>query len=274
VPRTAPAGSTTGTLVHNGVVRSYQLDIPASYNGWRSIPVIVNLHGAGSNPQRQNDQTRMPELAGRQGYVVVAPQAAGSTWNLVPAFVGAPDVGPGVPVPTGDDAGFVNALMDHLESTLCLDKSREYVTGMSAGAGMATWLMCQPDTRFAAAAPVAGLTQGLFCPAPSVPPFITFHGDADPAVPYGGGNLAGLPLGIPSVEGRTNEFALKEGCTTQVRTTRIAANVEHKVWQCPPWAAAEVYKIIGGGHVWPGSVGNQSIDATRVILSFFAQHRL
>jgi polyhydroxybutyrate depolymerase len=275
-PKPVAAGTTSATFEFNGAVRSYQLDIPKSYNGRHKAPVVVNLHGTGSTPQRQNDQTRMPELAGGRGYVVVAPAAAGSFgWNIVPAFSGVTTPGvPTPPVPTGEDVGFVNALMDHLESELCLDTSREYITGMSSGAGMATWIVCQPDSRFAAAAPVAGLNMGIGCPSATLPPFITFHGDNDNAMPYEGQRIFNIPLPVPSIDTRATDFALRQGCQAEPRTTTLGPVVEHKVWKCPPGAAAEVYKILGGGHVWPGSGDNDTIDATRVMLSFFASHKL
>jgi polyhydroxybutyrate depolymerase len=118
---------------------------------------------------------------------------------------------------------------------------------------------------------------GKVCPATNLPPFITIHGDQDSAVPYTGGDLAGFPLGIPAVEDRTAEFAAKEGCTAGPAGTSVAADVVHIVWECPEGKAAEIYKVLDGGHAWPGAAVStpgwtQSIDASDVILDFFDAH--
>lgn len=202
----------------------------------------------------------------------------GPMWNVVDAFTGveADASTDDVDLSESDDVGFLDALADHLEATMCVDTAREYITGMSVGAGMATWASCQDGARFAATAPVAGMTQGLHCPAEEVPPFITFHGDADPAVEYAGGSLSGFELGIPGVEERAADFAQRQGCASATSEEPIGDDVIHIRWECPAGAAAEVYQILGGGHDWPGSPdpgATQTVDATALILDFFDAHR-
>jgi polyhydroxybutyrate depolymerase len=137
--------------------------------------------------------------------------------------------------------------------------------------------MCQPTSRFAAAAPVAGLTQGLACPTTDLPPFVAVADTADPQVSYTGGTLAGFKLGIPAVEDRMADFAQKQGCRATHRDTKVAKDVVHMVWNCPKGSAAELYKVIGGTHEWPGSPNGRpgttsGIDATARILDFFDAH--
>jgi polyhydroxybutyrate depolymerase len=272
------------TLQYGGAKRKYLISVPAQKGEHRAAPIVLDLPGFGSTSENQDASTRMASKGTKRGYVVVTPEASlatvgsstGPMWNIIDAFsTAAPEPDADVDLSESNDVGFLNALVDHLEATMCVDTNREYITGMSVGGGMTTWMMCQEGTRFAAAAPVAGLTQGLGCPASTVPPFITFHGDADSQVEYTGGKLSGFDLGIPAVEARAADFAKRQGCTSDRKETPIGDDVIHMVWDCPSGAAAEVYKILGGDHVWPGSAApgaTQTVDATSLILDFFDHH--
>jgi polyhydroxybutyrate depolymerase len=182
-----------------------------------------------------------------------------------------------VPFEAGDDIGFLLALLDELEQTLCVDTSREYASGMSNGAGMTMMLICEHDQRFAAAAPVAGVNLGTRCGAEHATPTMAFHGDRDQLVPYGGGTIFGYRLGLPTVEQRMTEMATLGGCDARPNTAEPLEGVRHFVWNCPQGMAAELYTVVGGRHVWPGAGSAPSphvTDATKLILDFFdAQQR-
>lgn len=279
-----PAPSGVQTIDVDGVARRYLISVP---NGAAATPrpIVLDLHGFTATAEAQDGLTDMARVGTERGYVVVTPEAVvasvgttkGPLWNFTAAYNG-PDVNVGVEtaLPEGDDVVFLNDLVDRLEGEVCIDTDREYVTGMSAGAGMSTWLVCQPTQRFAAFAPVAGVTQGKSCPAATVPPAIIFHGDADPLVPYTGGDLVGFPLGIPGVEERAADFAKRDGCEAKPSVENIGADVVHSTWTCPKGGGLELYKVIGGGHTWPGSPTDTSatrtVDATALILDFFDAH--
>lgn len=289
-------GTFAKTYQQGHTQRHYLLTIPKRYNGRTRTPVIINLHGADDTSARQNAMTDMPPAAGRRGYIVVAPDALTSTvktanvaidgglWNIVPSFTEpvastTTSVAVEANMSQVDDVVFLNGLLDSLERQLCIDPHREYATGMSAGAAMTTWLSCQPKQRFAAVAPVSGVNMPKYCPGNHLPPLVTFHGDADPAMPYTGNTVVGIALGVPTVDTRLNEIAGKEHCSTSPSETDIASDVVHRVWKCPPGSAVELYKIHGGGHAWPGAAtagslgrATQSINATNLILDFFAKH--
>ncbi len=280
---------TPQTFEIDGLERKYLLAVPEGYDGATPAPVVVDLHGFTSTAEAQDGASRLSEKGTKRGYVVVTPQALDADvgggpqplWNVF----GAEDTSTTLPTsttepveePVGNDLTFLNGLLDHLEDELCLDESREYVTGMSNGAGMSTWLVCQPSNRFAAAAYVSGINQVKACPASTVPPFIAFHGDADVPDPYTGGDLAGFPLGIPAVEDRVEEFGSKQGCSGERTEREVADDVVLISWSCPAGKAAELYKILGGSHSWPGSESTdpgttQSIDASDLMLDFFDEH--
>jgi polyhydroxybutyrate depolymerase len=302
-PTAKPAkpGTTSRTFTSGGVERHYLLTVPPKYSAKRAAPLVVVLHGANGTGAKVEATSRMPEKAGARGYVVVAPDAlnanvqtgsgsriTGGVWNIAGSFTDPATQSVGTTLPADqaqisdkDDVAFINSLVGSLEKELCIDPTREYVTGKSSGAGMSTWLACQTTKpRFAAIAPVAGVNMAKFCPGSNVPPLITFHGDQDQPMPYAGNTVVGIPLGVPSVDTRMAELADKEGCTGS-KTVKIGSDVEHTVWKCPGKNAVELYKVLGGGHTWPGEdpppegLGHvtKTIDATEVMLDFFAKHR-
>jgi polyhydroxybutyrate depolymerase len=282
----SPPSSGPQSLDMAGTARKYLISLPDETSTSGAPPLVLDLHGFGETAEAQDASTDMAAEGTRRGYIVVTPEALVSTvgtksgplWNDTAAFTGVPeDSSADVELSSSDDVAFLNKLVDHLEQTQCIDTDREFITGMSAGAGMTTWMACQPDSRFAAWAPVAGLTQGLVCPSTVLAPFVAFAGTGDQQVEYAGGKLAGFELGIPAVEDRMADFAARQGCGAGVTSTPIGSDVVHMVWGCPPGAAAELYKILGGAHTWPGSNPTTSgdtatISATTVILDFFDQH--
>lgn len=296
--RPAEPGISEETYDHSGFERTYLLSIPEGYDGTEPAPVIVNMHGARGTAELQNGTSDLPARAGERGYIVVSPNALSSTvstgsqvieggiWNIAEGFTEPTTDTTGNTTTTieaelaeGDDVGFINGLLDSLEETLCVDPAREYLTGKSNGAGMSIWLACQPGPRFAALAPVAGVNMTKFCPGTDVPPLVTFHGDADEPMPYAGGTVVDIELGVPSVDERLDEVAEASGCSSPTETP-IGDDVIHRVWSCPDGGGLELYKVLGGGHTWPGQVPapeglgrvTSTIDATELMLDFFDSH--
>ncbi len=116
------------------------IDLPPGYAaGDEPWPLVLFLHGAG---ERGTDlaivRTQgLPKINARAAlpFILVSPQVpAGEVWST--------------------DA--LVALMDHLEGTLRVDRSREYLTGISMGAfGAWELAMAMPD-RFAAVVAISG----------------------------------------------------------------------------------------------------------------------
>jgi polyhydroxybutyrate depolymerase len=124
-------------------------------------------------------------------------------------------------------------------------------------------------------------------------PVITFHGTADPILPFGGGtgtaNLSQLlddteatPAPIPTV---VQDWAARDGCDTRSVATDVADQVVLRHYRCPAGTDVQFYVIAGGGHTWPGSLASAAegatdgpttfqIDATSLMWSFFLRFQL
>ena len=166
-----------------------------------SMPLVILLHGSTGTGAEMLRASQLAETADRHGFVVVAPDGGiaadrGFVWNV-----------PGVPTVAGtlppenarDDVAYLTGLIDRLVQTGCIDGKRVYVTGLSGGGRMASWLGCVAARRFAAIAPVVGLRAGrplasdrtqvdpATCHSEVPLPLLAFAGDADTTNPVAGG---------------------------------------------------------------------------------------
>lgn len=261
------------SVVVDGVTRSYTLTVPSVHvaGTTKPIPLVLDFHGllegwAGTHPFATHFSTE----AEAEGFAVAYPLGSnnGINWD-----VSTDENNP--------DLRFVDSLVAQLGRTMCIDRSRIYITGLSYGAFMTSMLMCMRPNTFAAAAPVAGM-QARCTPTDRKVPFVTFHGTADPILPY------------PMFSDAPRSVAAGYGCagTPTVQTLQpdpdpaTGGAITRTTWDCTAAGSAAVsYVIGGGGHSWPGSeffswigfiVGPTatSLDATAVIWDFFRQHHL
>jgi polyhydroxybutyrate depolymerase len=255
-------------LTHGGLERTYMLHIPPSYDGRDAVPLVVNLHGFGSNGRQQANYSGFPAKADEEGFIVVSPDGAGQPlqWDLLRRR-------------PPDDIGFIGALIDQLEEDFCVDNGRVFVAGMSNGAALAQQLACAMPERFAAIAAVTVLFYPLACSTDRPIAVIAFHGTEDACVPFEGGPVtcgAGRAA-IPSTEDAAASWARHNGCNTVPARASFSASVRTVAYsECRDETAVVLFVVQGGGHTWPGAadvsrlgVTTQEVDATDQIWDFF-----
>ena len=280
--RAATPGVTTEHVTVDGTDREYLLSVPDGYDDGKLAPLLFDFHGFTSSMQEQAVYTHLAEQGGQRGYVVITPNGQGDVlrrWSLLPSAKVNPDV------------AFVQAMLRATNRTLCINPRRIFAAGISNGAMFSTVLACALPGRFAAIAPVAGINGAPVCDpgAPRVN-VLAFHGTADPIVPYQGGDYfsgtlarrtAGREQAQP-VDDAVATWAAFDGCGTPPTPAFVAEDVQRVVWpDCPANGTVVLYRIIGGGHTWPGAppvrasrlgATTPSISATNLILDFFDQH--
>ena len=150
----------------------YLLHLPKGYEtskkGW---PLVLFLHGAGERGDDLKKVSRhgLPKML-KNGMdlpcIVVSPQCSKHSWWTHP----------------GEQAALI-ALLDEIEKTHRVDKSRVYLTGLSMG-GFGSWMLASdyPD-RFAAVAPVCGGGDPSKAAKLKNTPIWVFHGARDFIVP-------------------------------------------------------------------------------------------
>jgi predicted peptidase len=154
----------------------YLVFLPQDFDPAGQWPLILFLHGnndVGQDISRLADSTLLEFVSDPQdfSFIVISPQLPSGFW---PKYIDP-----------------IEALLEHLVPLLAIDRSRMYLTGVSAG-GYGAWkYILKFPGRFAAAAPIAG--PASLSPSSPVPeevcvlkdlPIRVYHGDADSATPF------------------------------------------------------------------------------------------
>jgi len=139
----------------NGDTIPYRLFVPRAYNPHKKYPLVLFHHGGGGSGNDNKRQFEGPcprEWAGPERQknnpcFIVAPQIPRSGSRDRENQTNRTEV-------MREHIRTIHEILDHLEAEFSIDKSREYVTGLSMG-GECTWMSIieRPD-RFAAAVPI------------------------------------------------------------------------------------------------------------------------
>lgn len=244
-------------LEHDGRARTFDLFVPSGRSDGERIPLVINMHGWGSDKERQALFSQMSEDAQVRGYAVAYPEGFSSSWN------GGMCCG-GAVAEEVDDVGFVAAIIDDLEDRACIDRDRVYATGFSNGGYMAYRLACEAPGLFAAVAPVAAVmgVEPEECDADPPLSVIHFHGTADFNVAYDGRPW----LGVMGARDSMQAWAARNGCEPEPVVTLQEDDVTCETWpSCDGDAEVTLCTIDGAGHCWPGNAECTYGDSTTTI---------
>jgi len=278
---------------YDGLTRNYVVEMPRDYDGTRSVPLLVVLHGAGQTPDAIRNVTQFGRLVEELGFLVVYPEAIGLNWNDGRDVPGFPAYDLDV-----DDVGFIGAVIKRVAASFAIDPRRVYATGMSNGALMTHRLAWEAPELFAAAAPVMGaIPENLLAlPPPGASmPMLIMDGTADDVVPWEGGDVyyEGMFIGtLVSVPDSVAFWVAHNHCIEPPEVVALEdvdpqdGTRVYREYYLPGPEDAEVvfYRIEGGGHTWPGEDYNgslssvttgvsQDIDASRVVWEFCSQYQ-
>ena len=263
-------------------------------------PLVLALHGAGGTGLGLAALTGLVQRGPAAGCAVAFPDGVMHVWN---DGRGAPRLARRERV---DDVAFMQALVGHLRREGLTDGRRVYAVGMSNGGFLAEHLARNGLLDLAGVVLVASSATVSSRRARPVPApvhetrFLAFHGTSDPLVPYGGGPIGPLGRLVEHRENRSRTLA-RRGLTAPIEDvaadwsppgSRAVAHtaplpggpgeirVERLSWAAPGGSGprAEIYRIVGGGHTWPGAaqylparfVGRVAaqLDATGILLDF------
>ena len=270
------------TLVNGGLTREYRIYIPAVYNSNTAVPLVFNFHGYTSNNMAQEVYGDFRPIADTANFIVVHPQGTvilGSTaWNTFDL------------ASTPDDVSFVSDMIDSLKANYNIDLNRVYATGLSNGGFMSYDLACKLNSRIAAIASVTGSmipSHFASCSPLRPTPIMEIHGDADAVVPYSG--TGGL-IPFTHIDSLVKKWVTQNNCNptpimnqvANINTTDGCTAEHYEYTNGNNGSTVEFYKILGGGHTWPGtsimipSNGNTNMDfnASKEIWRFFRKFNL
>ena len=228
---------------------------------------MLAFHGRGETDEDLETYSGLDRLPAIVAYPQGLPGIAGkSGWQ------GTPYAAPGA-----DDIGFADAVIAHLQATLCVDATKIDATGKSDGGGLAALLACRsPEIDAIAVVSGAFYTALSTCLPRHGVAVLNFHGSDDTVIPYGGDTSRGL-LSVPAW---LTGWVTRDTCRQPATTFFDRDGVQAQRWSgCSHGATVENYRIEAGGHTWTGSTGDSGpggnttvVSATDLIGTFFAAH--
>lgn len=237
--------------------RTYEL-----FDGRREAapaPLILNLHGAGSEGPRHRRYTGFDAIAALYNVVVAYPTAPSDRWNDGRwDALGQPEKA------ARDDVGWLVALAADLIAKGVANPDQIYAIGHSNGGAMVRRLTCDaPDLLVGASIVGTTFLIDFDCNGGAPIPTAYFMGTADRVIPFQG-RPTGFEGIIPQNIGRAfsapssaSLIAANNGCgITRPRLMNDDPNdgvivIRHEHQLC--LAPFVFYEMRGGGHVWPGA---------------------
>lgn len=270
----------TSSFIFGDSLREFKIYLPQAYidNPSVEVPLVLNLHGYGSENWQQEFYGDFRPIADVDNFIICHPNgtfdATGTRFWNVGLFAASSSV---------DDVGFLSALIDTISTRYSIDDQKVFSTGMSNGGFMSYRLACDLPNKIKKIASVTGsMTPGLFanCTNTNAIPVMQIHGTADPLVPYNGNTTM---VGIEKVIGY---WVNQNGCDSVAVETNVSNdNTEDNSTatryefnsNCADNSSVVFYKVDNGGHTWPGSVfllpnavTNLDFSASAVIWKFFS----
>lgn len=249
------------SIMHDGENRTYILFTPDNYTASKTYPLVINMHGNGSDAPQQQFYSSFDDVADTAEVIVAYPNGIGNAWNV--GFV--------IPDTLQDDVGFISKLIDTISANYSIDENRVYAMGMSLGGFMSYRLACELNDRIAAIASVTGsMALPLYssCNPNKNIPVLQIHGTADSTVPYDGSFFA-APIDSVIAFWTSNNTCPGSPMITQLANTSTSDNctvAKYEYLSCAENTEVVFYKIDDGGHTWPGApilipaFGNTNLD--------------
>jgi polyhydroxybutyrate depolymerase len=272
--------------------RTYNVDIPSTYDGSQPVPLVVALHGAFSDGEEARARSGFTMLGEKEGFVSVYPNGIGifgllQHWNAryCCGRAQSADI---------DDVAFVLSVVDDVQQTLNIDPARVFLTGFSNGGMLAQRIAATHPDRFAA---VAVLSSSIGMRKPGDPsfqqlepasgniPILLLHGTHDRRFPIEGG-LPQKSRGdyeFMSFEQAVTYWKVANGCATQKETAwspNPGVHMRTVKSEAEPRIRVDYGELDRVGHRWPGIYFTSGLpmdhplkdfDGTAMIWNFFKE---
>ena len=146
-------------LAAAGEIMPYRLIVPESYDGAKSFPLVIALHGRGGNEDTMAMRPSgiMQSLARRHGYIVASPMGYRPDGGYGGVTAALPFAGPARIRASALSEQDVLEVIDRVLAEYRIDPDRIYLVGHSGGGGGVYRLASKFPDRWAAIAPIATL---------------------------------------------------------------------------------------------------------------------
>lgn len=127
--------------------RTYFVRLPADYDPGRRYPVVYQLHGCSSSPNRETNNVPVESASGNEA-IHVRGRAADDCWDNT------------------TDLPYFDALVADVERDYCVNPERRLLAGYSSGAFFAHRIACTRGDMIRGIATIAGGSPGSSCVSP------------------------------------------------------------------------------------------------------------
>ena len=241
-------------------------------------PLVVVLHGCTQNAAGYDQGSGWSRLADRRGFALLFPeQSRSNNPNLCFNWYNPEDTQRG-----SGEAASIRAMVELMITAHRIDRSRVFVTGLSAGGAMASVMLAAYPDVFAAGAIIAGLPFGCASSLPEAFSCMGGRGASDPAVLAASVRNASAHMGpwprVSVWQGSADQLVAPSNGEAIVaqwtrlhglslrpdRTEEVEGYPRHLWLGADGEVLIEQYEITGMGHgtpLMPGSEDGQSGEA-------------
>lgn len=283
------------TVTVDGRVYTYRLHIPADRDA-TPAPMVVSLHGGGSNAELHDVLTQLPFKSDSAGFVLLTANGYAPNNDKLFGWNAGACCDPAA-ADNIDQVAVLRTMINDASAVISIDPKRVFATGYSNGGMMAYRLACQMSDRIAAVAVVAGemmdknLALGgertvFECNPPRPVPILHLHGLADTCALFNGGVGTGAQPRPPrsAVPDNIAFWRAHNQCTTGPSVSYQRGTAKCETYSgCSAGADVTLCTVSNGGHIWPGAPvygleeacgGTQTtdIDANNQLWDFFLAH--
>ena len=279
------------SLAFEGLKRKYFVHAPPGYDPGKQIALVLLFHEENQKAKELSDVTGFNTIADRYNFLVVYPEAVKGTWKDGRKINWSH---------TYDDVGFVKKLIEHLEQTWNIDRTRVFAAGFGNGGFFTQKLALDVPDQFAGIASVAATLPKIVVSkrrAHEPVSVLLILGKDDPIVPFDGGYVGagklkkhrGLVVSASDAvkfwvgENKCSD-TYKEGSWPDLDPTDECSVKWIQYTQCKSDSEVVLFAVLGGGHCWPGARKDSSarkygamcrdLDASMEIWRFFAKHQV
>lgn len=273
-----------------GINRTYHLFNPSQK---ANSPIIFLFHGNGGSADHIAGLSHVKapyvpwfDIAVNEGLILVIPDGTINTKNSQGWNDCRNDA---ARIPTTDDVGFIETLLDTLQLSLRYDDRKVYMVGTSNGGHFVMRLAQEISHRMTAfASIVASGPANSKCTTSTIPvSALIMNGTADPLVPYLGGKTE--YGSVISTDSSIAYWVKRNGTQITPIITEFPQKSNSKViaYRYPHGindTEVMLYKVVNGGHIepsrkerysflWTAFAGTQNgdIESSEEIWSFFKQ---
>lgn len=242
--------ATGGTVTRTLGARTYLLRVPDGLTGTQA-PLLLSLHGAGSNGSTDESNTGWSAFADARKFIVAYPQAR-------------PSAGSGVWDPYSEgsvDVDFLRQVVADVSASWCVDPRRVHADGWSNGAVMSQRLACDAAGTFASVTSYGGGTPTPPGAAPCLP-----------ARPISVGLFVGqFDFTYAGLAQNTDEWRGRDGCSSPpVHTSDPYGTLD--TYGCAAGSQVLARVVANTSHNWP--FGAQGEDQRSRMWAFFEANPL